>query len=335
MNGNIRSEPQLSAAIDYLLTSAVSGFNEADLLKSAGVGVVVTAEEIQQQVCEVINKHKSEIMKQRYSFNSGKLLGEVKSRLKWADGAAIKRELDLRMMLLLGPKTIDDIRGGAKQAEENGPKRSGRKNLDQEAAVKDKEKACDKETIKKLYDKETNGANSIDELMRNKTNFHKVGENYKTDGYIITPNTMKLLKKHVEDVKGKVVTRFPPEPNGILHIGHAKAINIDFGYAKAHGGICYLRFDDTNPENEDEKFVKNIEEMVKWLGYSPYKITHSSDYFDQLYEWAVVLIKKDLAYVCHQTVDEMRGFDVAASPWRNRPVEESLRLFEVIVIFAL
>ncbi|KAH7724037.1 glutaminyl-tRNA synthetase [Aphelenchoides avenae] len=125
-----------------------------------------------------------------------------------------------------------------------------------------------------------------------------------------------------------VTTRFPPEPNGILHIGHAKAININFGYAKAHGGNCYLRFDDVNPENEEEKFFTGIEDIVKWLGYKPYKITHSSDNFDQLYEWAVVLIKKGLAYVCHQKVEDMRGFDPKPSPWRERPTKESLQLFE-------
>jgi glutaminyl-tRNA synthetase len=141
----------------------------------------------------------------------------------------------------------------------------------------------------------------------------------------------------------QVQTRFPPEPNGILHIGHAKAININFGYAKvghqssivyfnafqAHGGVCYLRFDDTNPEKEEEKYFKSIEDIVHWLGYTPYKITHSSDYFDQLYAWAEELIRKNLAYVCHMRVEEMRGFEVKESPWRNRPIEESITLFRV------
>ncbi|TMS39356.1 hypothetical protein L596_005894 [Steinernema carpocapsae] len=121
---------------------------------------------------------------------------------------------------------------------------------------------------------------------------------------------------------------FPPEPNGILHLGHAKAIGINFGFAKAQGGSCNLRFDDTNPEKEEEKFFLAIEDMVKWLGYNPARITYSSDNFDQLYAWAVELIKKDLAYVCHQTVEEMRGFNVKESPFRNRPIAESLQLFE-------
>ena len=82
----------------------------------------------------------------------------------------------------------------------------------------------------------------------------------------MTPRTTDLLKEHLEATGGKVITRFPPEPNGILHIGHAKAINFNFGYAKAHGGITYLRYDDTNPEKEEERFIRGIEEMVEWLG---------------------------------------------------------------------
>lgn len=102
-------------------------------------------------------------------------------------------------------------------------------------------------------------------MLRTRTHFHKVGENYTTEGYVVTPFTKELLKKHTEAVQGKVHTRFPPEPNGVLHIGHAKAINIDFGYAKVNGGNCYLRFDDTNPEKEEAKFFTAIEEVVHWL----------------------------------------------------------------------
>jgi glutaminyl-tRNA synthetase len=96
-----------------------------------------------------------------------------------------------------------------------------------------------------------------------------------------------------------VVTRFPPEPNGYLHIGHAKAISVNFGFAKYHGGNCYLRFDDTNPEAEEEKYFTAIKEMVAWLGFKPYAITYSSDNFDKLYEKAEELIKCGKAYVCH------------------------------------
>lgn len=109
--------------------------------------------------------------------------------------------------------------------------------------------------------------------------------------------------------------------------------DVFYRYAAAYDGICYLRYDDTNPEKEEEKFFVGILEMVEWLGYKPAIITHSSDYFQQLYDWAVELIKKDLAYVCHQSSEEMKGFNPPPSSWRDRPIEESLRLFNVMTIF--
>lgn len=96
-----------------------------------------------------------------------------------------------------------------------------------------------------------------------------------------------------------VITRFPPEPNGYLHIGHSKAIAINFGFARYYGGDCYLRYDDTNPEKEEEKYFVAIKEIIQWLGFTPFKITYSSDNFDKLYELAEELIKRDGAYVCH------------------------------------
>lgn len=107
-----------------------------------------------------------------------------------------------------------------------------------------------------------------------------------------------------------------------------------YRYAAAHDGTCYLRYDDTNPEKEEEKFFTGIRAMVEWLGYKPAKITHSSDNFQQLYEWAIVLIEKDLAYVCHQSSEEIKGFNPPPSPWRNRPIAESLQLFNVIIVFS-
>lgn len=95
-----------------------------------------------------------------------------------------------------------------------------------------------------------------------------------------------------------VVTRFPPEPNGYLHIGHAKAIAVNFGFARYHGGVCYLRYDDTNPEKEEERYFTAIKEVVEWLGFKPYKITYSSDNFQKLYDLAEKLINLGKAYVC-------------------------------------
>jgi glutaminyl-tRNA synthetase len=133
---------------------------------------------------------------------------------------------------------------------------------------------------------------------------------------------------------GRVQTRFPPEPNGYLHIGHAKAICLDFGLADEFSGHTNLRFDDTNPEKEDTEYVDSIMEDVKWLGYHWDGLFYASDYFDQLYEWAVQLIKAGKAYVDDQSANEIRehrgtltspGKD---SPHRSRPIEENLSLFE-------
>ncbi len=134
---------------------------------------------------------------------------------------------------------------------------------------------------------------------------------------------------------GKVVTRFPPEPNGYLHIGHAKSIYLNFGIAQEYGGSCNLRMDDTDPEGEKEEYVKAIIEDVKWLGFDfGEKVFFASDYFDKLYEFAVELIKKGKAYVCHLSPEEIKAYRGSfteagkESPYRNRSVEENLQLFE-------
>lgn len=109
----------------------------------------------------------------------------------------------------------------------------------------------------------------------------------------------------------KVKTRFPPEPNGHLHIGHAKAMAINFGFARYYGGDCYLRLDDTNPDTGEDVYHRSIEESVSWLGFQPIKITYSSDYFDRLYELAEFLIGEDGAYVCHCSSKSTGNFDAA------------------------
>ena len=132
----------------------------------------------------------------------------------------------------------------------------------------------------------------------------------------------------------KVQTRFPPEPNGYLHIGHAKAICMDFGMAQKYNGICNLRFDDTNPTKEDVEYVDAIMEDIKWLGFDWANVYYASDYFDQLWDFAIKLIKEGKAYIDEQTAEQIAeqkgtptqpGID---SPYRNRPVEESLELFQ-------
>ena len=147
--------------------------------------------------------------------------------------------------------------------------------------------------------------------------------------HIITADTKR------PDFSGTVVTRFPPEPNGYLHIGHAKSICLNFGVADDFGGRCHLRFDDTNPTKEDPEFVESIQEDVRWLGFSwGDHLYHASDYFQKLYEFAVQLIEQGKAYVCDLTPEEVREYRGTLtepgrpSPNRERSVEENLDLFE-------
>lgn len=159
----------------------------------------------------------------------------------------------------------------------------------------------------------------------------------------------RLREQHLAVTGGQVYTRFPPEPNGYLHIGHCKAIFVNFGYAAHHNGVCYLRFDDTNPEKEEGRYFDSIIEVIYWLGFQPWKITYSSDYFDELYNLAEELIKRDKAYVCHcsrgsvscvsyalltldaeEQIKADRGEKVScpkACVHRSRPAEESLEEF--------
>jgi len=145
-----------------------------------------------------------------------------------------------------------------------------------------------------------------------------------------------IVENDLEEGKndGRIQTRFPPEPNGYLHIGHAKAICIDFGIAQTYGGVCNLRFDDTNPVKEDVEYVDSIMEDIQWLGFQWGNVYYASDYFQQLWDFAVKLIKEGKAYVDEQSAEEIarqKGTPTqpgTESPYRNRPVAESLELFE-------
>ena len=145
----------------------------------------------------------------------------------------------------------------------------------------------------------------------------------------------QMVEKDLAEGKngGRIQTRFPPEPNGYLHIGHAKAICMDFGVAENYNGVCNLRFDDTNPSKENNEYVENILYDIKWLGFHWGNLYYASDYFEQLWDFAIWLINKGLAYIDEQTSEEIaaqKGTPTepgTASPYRDRPIEENLALF--------
>lgn len=312
----ILNELQVNAAVQFFGQFPVGDVDKAQFEEFCGVGVVVTPAELKKNVSEVISAHKEELIQNRYSFPIGQLISEVKNKpkMKWADGKLVKQSVDAEIETLLGPKTEEDSKK-KKPVPKPSPTPAS-------ASEKDTPVPSAKEITFDMTSEEK--ADMFKGLK-----LHKVGENHLTDGYIVTPQNMERLRKHFEEVNGTVQTRFPPEPNGIVHIGHAKAININFGYAKLNNGRCNLRYDDTNPEKEEERFFKGILEMVRWLGFEPYRITHSSDFFETLFEYAIRLIKAGVAYVCHQKFEDVdfKAKEVSHSPWRDRPIVESLQLF--------
>jgi glutaminyl-tRNA synthetase len=185
----------------------------------------------------------------------------MKDHYKWADGGLVRNVIQKKKVDLLGeekPATGEEKKKKVKAVPAEKPKTEEKK--------EEEEPTID---IKQLIGRDVDAGNSAE-----------------------------LLAQHRAFTGGKVMTRFPPEPNGYLHIGHAKAIRFNFTVAKEYGGLTYLRFDDTNPCKENNEFIDHINEIVGWLGYKPWKTTASSDYFDQLHDLAVKLIKKGLAYVC-------------------------------------
>jgi glutaminyl-tRNA synthetase len=306
-----------------------------------------------------------QIQVERYRFNLTNLLYDVKKAFIFIDHKKVKDSLDNEFAKMLGEKNEEDKRYDQeiqaleelkktvsllnKEMDETKKKITDNKAKNNDAEVKNLEeklktikssitsKEAEADVVKKrLKESEDNikkqlGKGAVEEPEDEKEMLNKlVARDLKS-----SLNTKELVEQHLEFLKNvaggaKILTRFPPEPNGYLHVGHAKAMRFSFTVAKNNGGKCYLRYDDTNPDKETKEYITNIEENVKWLGYEPWKITFASDLFDTLYQFAIVLIKKGKAYVCHQTKADVKEYrkNMMDSPYRNRSVEENLYLFE-------
>ncbi|MBA0692726.1 hypothetical protein Goari_010263 [Gossypium aridum] len=245
----------------------------------------------------------------------GELFGSIRKKHPWADPKIAKQLVDAKMYELLGERTAADDEKPSKKKEKK----------EKPAKV---EKAVVDETPAQPSEEELNPF-SIFPAPEDNIKVHT--EVFFGNGSVLRCcNTRERLDNHLKVTGGRVFTRFPPEPNGYLHIGHAKAMFVDFGLAKERGGCCYLRYDDTNPEAEKKEYINHIEEIVQWMGWEPFKITYTSDYFPELYELAVELIRRGHAYVDHQTSEEIKEYREKKmnSPWRDRPIAESLKLFD-------
>ncbi|CAD7697335.1 unnamed protein product [Ostreobium quekettii] len=321
----IKTNAQLDGALDYLKSLGTASLDLSELEAASGVGVVVSVEEIKAAVAQIIQEKKETLLEERYQLNLNVLIGQVTRTLKFADGGCVRSEFQQQVEDLLGPKTEEDVKAAGMKK----PKK----------AKAPKEKSTNGE--KNNEDSSQKNGSSEEESWRTADPFAflpKPEDNHQvhttvnfSDGTVMhVSNTEEQLRAHLSETGGKVITRFPPEPNGYLHIGHCKAMFVDFGMAAQYDGHCFLRFDDTNPEAEKMEYIEHIQEIVGWMGWTPWKVTYSSDYFDQLYELALKLISSGHAYVCHQTADEIKDSrqERQPSPWRDRPVEESLRLFK-------
>lgn len=228
----IQNETQISAAMSFLKKNR-GEFTEQIFKEACGVGIEVTDEDIQRMVSDVVFRHREQLLRERYYFNQGLLLKEIRESdsMKWADLKKMKVLFDAEILTLLGPKTeADSVKRPVRsydfnEIKKHTPAAASSPRLTPSTPVTSHLPAIDDD------DWEFEG-----EVLK----LHKPGENPQLNE--------QIRRAHLDATGGKVHTRFPPEPNGFLHIGHAKAINFDFRYAKKFNGNCYLRFDDTNPE---------------------------------------------------------------------------------------
>ncbi|BGP40715.1 Glutaminyl-tRNA synthetase [Rhodotorula kratochvilovae] len=305
-NNRIQKSDQVSAAIKHLST-ATPPFDDAAFDEACGVGFSITPAELDTRVRAYLADKADDVQKAGWTgFSKVSGLMRQADPLRWVAPLDLKAAAETVFEELFGKK--EDAKAKA-----------------QAAADKAKKEA---KTPKASTSAVPLAAESPDDLFAQGwlSRLHKPGGNEQ--------KIPERMKEHLEWTKGKVFTRFPPEPNGFLHIGHSKAIAVNFGYAKYHKGHCYLRYDDTNPEAEEQIYFDKILENVRWLGYEPYQITHSSDHFAELYDLACLLIKKGLAYTSDDTAEEIAaqrgGKDHGPrheSKDRNKPVEQSLSEF--------
>ncbi|KAH9931766.1 glutaminyl-tRNA synthetase [Amylocystis lapponica] len=299
LDERLKSTDQVTAASKYLESHSVP-LNDTEFGSECGVGFSITPEQLSTQVNEYVSSNPTSGWE-----NLGATIGGLKgTELRWANPLELKTAVERVFTERFGPK--EAAKSKAKESK---------KDTAPKAAKAAESSASASSSSKSVFSEGFLGR------------LHKPGENPQIDP--------RLREQHLAATKGLVYTRFPPEPNGFLHIGHSKAIFINFGYAAHHGGKCYLRFDDTNPEAEEGRYFESILETIRWLGFEPWKITYSSDYFDKLYELALELIRRDKAYVCHCTGDEIfanRGGEERgprkACAHRTRPISESIAEFE-------
>ncbi|SCZ89135.1 BZ3500_MvSof-1268-A1-R1_Chr9g10304 [Microbotryum saponariae] len=315
-DGALERAEQVTAAVKYLSSHPGSEVDEAEFDKACGVGFSATPEQVLSAVRAYVDAHKDEITPLGWP-GINKVSAQLKPNddfLRWVNMLQLRDALNAVYVDLFGQKPDPKAAAAAGKGGKAGDKEPTKKVSTIPAA------AAPASVVSDDKPEDMFGTGWLARL-------HKPGGNEQ-----VYPERMQ---EHLKATGGKVFTRFPPEPNGFLHIGHSKAIAVNFGYAKYNKGHCYLRYDDTNPEAEEQIYFDKILEAVRWLGYEPYKITHSSDHFEKLYDLAKELIKAGLAYTSDDTAEDIaaqRGGKEHGprhdSKDRTKPIEQSLKDFE-------
>ena len=325
LSKDISTTHQLDFAIDFLKKKGEENVTEDEFKEKCGIGLKISEDDIKKELNEIIKTYEEKLKKERYKFQTVKILSELRKKFTFVDPKLTKKIVDEEIDKILGGKNQDEIEEEKLRKEFDTLKK---KQKDKKTFTEEDKKRLEeiKTNLKKYDEKEKSLKTENEEEKSEKDKLSTLmARDMKS-----SLNPPELLKKHLEFTKGKIYTRFPPEPNGYLHLGHAKAMRFDFGQAEKAGGYTYLRLDDTNPEKETKEYIDSIKENCEWLGYKPFKVTYASDYFDDLYRIAVQLIKEGKAYVDDlpkAVISEYRT-QKKDSPYRNRTVEENLKLFE-------
>jgi glutaminyl-tRNA synthetase len=294
-DGSIRVLEQLEAAIEFVTKRKLEDISDAEFSEAAGVGVEVSDHDIQAAVDGAIVAQ-ADAVRAKGLKALGVVLQAAKESSTVMKFASRKKlsEFATRAIKSFVPQAAPSP---AAPADGSGPP---------PAAVEPDEEA--------------------------ELDFQGIVARFPSPQDNAMDNDPEVQERCMAATGGRYMTRFPPEPNGWLHIGHAKAMFLDYGLAELKDGHCYMRFDDTNPSKEKDEFIEGIKYDVEWMGFKWWKLTHTSDYFQELYDFAVQLIKSGRAYVCHQKKAEVKEFrsQKIPSPWRDRPVAESLREFELM-----
>jgi glutaminyl-tRNA synthetase len=299
LDGKLTSGARIDGALKYVTSlSQDAAWDAAAFEKASGVGVEVTEDNVRAVVLEIL-KTEAEALETEGTRCTGRLMKTLSTHpdLVFADRKMCKTVFDAEIKKL-NLKTPAPAAGKGKGGKGKG---------------KGKEKPKEKE------------GEGVYETLPDSVEYPPPEANKQLRAELLEEN-LAFLKK----IGANVVTRFPPEPNGYLHIGHAKSMNLNFGYAKRKGGVCYLRFDDTNPASEKQEYIDSIIGSVKWLGHEPWTApTYSSDYFPQLFEHGVTLVKKNYGYICECKKPEIKKNrdDKKECGCRSRSVEENLKLF--------